>query len=116
MLLVCSYVYRTIVSKEMREYCSESVRIIVQNPDVFLVGVTQSLFEGVIFVFVFIWTPTLNPANPPLGIVFACFMICYGQHFIQIPTPQLENITRNVIVLHYWTILSCISYLILLFC
>lgn len=69
----------------------------------FLLGVIQSLFEGAMFIFVFMWTPALeaahaqsvlaagdasaaaalNGAQPafkgevlPHGIVFACFMAC----------------------------------------
>lgn len=39
-------------------------------------GIVQSLFESVMYTFVFIWTPTLEPLKPPLGIVFSCFMLC----------------------------------------
>merc|ERR1711955_196055 len=42
-----------------------------------LLGTMQSLFESVMYIFVFMWTPILDPGYPPLGIVFACFMICY---------------------------------------
>ena len=27
------------------------------------------------YIFVFLWTPVLMPAEPPLGMVFACFMV-----------------------------------------
>ena len=27
------------------------------------------------YIFVFLWTPVLMPASPPLGMVFACFMV-----------------------------------------
>ena len=27
------------------------------------------------YIFVFLWTPILSPADPPLGMVFACFMV-----------------------------------------
>lgn len=56
--------------------CFESLRLIVTKPKILLVGVVTSLFESVMFVFVFLWTPVLDPANPPLGIVFSCFMAC----------------------------------------
>jgi MFS family permease len=56
--------------------CLESLRLIVTNSKILLIGVVTSLFESVMFVFVFLWTPVLDPAGPPLGIVFSCFMAC----------------------------------------
>ena len=56
--------------------CLESLRLIVTNPKILLIGAVTSLFESVMFVFVFLWTPVLDPAQPPLGIVFSCFMAC----------------------------------------
>ncbi|XP_037230698.1 molybdate-anion transporter, partial [Falco rusticolus] len=41
---------------------------------VFLLGTVQMLFESVVFVFIFLWTPLLQPHGAPLGIVFAAFM------------------------------------------
>ena len=66
-----------------------------------LLGVIQSLFEGAMFIFVFMWTPALEAAHAvsvaaagadasltpadkaafseealPHGMVFACFMAC----------------------------------------
>ena len=56
--------------------CLESLRLIVTNSKILLIGAVTSLFESVMFVFVFLWTPVLDPAHPPLGIVFSCFMAC----------------------------------------
>jgi hypothetical protein len=56
--------------------CLESLRLIATNPKILLIGAVTSLFESVMFVFVFLWTPVLDPAQPPLGIVFSCFMAC----------------------------------------
>ncbi|XP_028394006.1 molybdate-anion transporter-like [Dendronephthya gigantea] len=56
--------------------CLESLRLIVTNSKILLIGIVTSLFESVMFVFVFLWTPVLDPAKPPLGIVFSCFMAC----------------------------------------
>lgn len=65
------------VAKE-RKACGEGLKEIVQNVDLFLVGIIQSLFESVVFVFVFIWTPALGIVHDiPLGIVFASFMVCF---------------------------------------
>lgn len=64
------------VTKE-RKACGEGLKAIVQNVDLFLIGTIQSLFESVVFVFVFIWTPALYVPAFPLGIVFASFMVCF---------------------------------------
>jgi len=52
------------------------LRTILQHEVVALLGLIQSLFESVMYMFVFLWTPILDPSNPPLGMVFSCFMVC----------------------------------------
>ena len=47
---------------------------------IWLVGIAQSLFEGSMYTFVFMWTPQLDETNPtgeklPYGTVFAIFMV-----------------------------------------
>ena len=58
--------------------CVESLRYIVTNNRVMLIGTVTSLFESAMYIFVFLWTPVLDRAHhyPPLGIVFSCFMLC----------------------------------------
>ena len=69
---------RTITQESVTKSCSEGLKTIVQNLDLFLIGIIQSLFESVLFVFVFIWTPALDVFHDiPLGIAFASFMVCY---------------------------------------
>ncbi|KAJ8897610.1 hypothetical protein PR048_002959 [Dryococelus australis] len=46
------------------------------NSSLLLLGIIQSLLESVMYIFVFLWTPILEPMRPPLGIVFSCFMVC----------------------------------------
>eukprot|EP00918_Siedleckia_nematoides_P104693 GHVU01228544.1.p1 GENE.GHVU01228544.1~~GHVU01228544.1.p1 ORF type:complete len:450 (+),score=0.49 GHVU01228544.1:98-1447(+) len=61
-----------------------SFRHIVTDPRVCLLGIIMSLFESVMYIFVFLWTPILDPirmvqyadSKPSLGIVFSCFMVC----------------------------------------
>ncbi|KAL1140390.1 hypothetical protein AAG570_000322 [Ranatra chinensis] len=38
-------------------------------------GIIQSVFEAVMYTFIFSWTPILTNLKPPLGIVFSLFMI-----------------------------------------
>lgn len=61
-----------------QSFCS-SFWIIRTEKKVFLLGITQSLFEGVMYTFVLLWTPALSRAfvdtSIPHGIVFSSFMI-----------------------------------------
>lgn len=47
------------------------------DPRVGLLGAMQSLFEGSMYTFVFLWTPALSPNGQhlPHGMIFACFMV-----------------------------------------
>ena len=69
---------QTVSMKEFRKASSEGLKTIVQNISIFLIGTIQSLFESVLFVFVFLWTPALDVYHDlPLGIAFASFMTCF---------------------------------------
>jgi len=58
----------------------DAIRLIRSDSQVMLLGASQGLFEGAMFTFVFMWTPSLEDAAPgqdiPHGIIFAAFMIC----------------------------------------
>ena len=49
-----------------------------RDPKVFVLGLIQSAFESSMYIFVFMWTPKLEPFFPdlPHGQVFGCFMAC----------------------------------------
>ena len=57
------------------------VRLILDTDPILLVlGLTQTIFEGSMYLFVFIWVPTLqesslDSASLPLGYIFSAFMI-----------------------------------------
>jgi len=58
----------------------QGIAVIQQNPKVALLGLIQSCFESSMYLFVFMWTPTLEAVIPsgevlPHGLVFACFMV-----------------------------------------
>ena len=63
---------------KMLQPCFESLRHIVMDSRVMLIGTVTSLFESTMFIFVFLWTPVLDRSHqePPLGLVFSCFMLC----------------------------------------
>ncbi|AWP09698.1 putative major facilitator superfamily domain-containing protein 5-like [Scophthalmus maximus] len=52
----------------------EGLRCLLSDRRVMLLGGVQALFESVLYIFVFLWTPVLDPHGPPLGIVFSCLM------------------------------------------
>ena len=50
------------------------------DPILLVLGLTQTIFEGSMYLFVFIWVPTLqessfSPASLPLGYIFSAFMV-----------------------------------------
>jgi len=53
---------------------SQGLSTIIQNQDLLHMGLVQALYESVLCLFVFLWTPVLDHHNPPLGVVFAAFM------------------------------------------
>ncbi|KAB7496100.1 Molybdate-anion transporter [Armadillidium nasatum] len=60
----------------VRHSCMEGLRTILFKEPILYLGIVQSLFEANMYIFVFQWTPILDASHPPLGMVFACFMIC----------------------------------------
>ena len=57
-------------------------RQVLADPAVLLIGLVQSLFEGAMYSFVFMWSPALMQGadaradKPPFGQIFATFMVC----------------------------------------
>lgn len=59
----------------MAASCADGLRTILNDRKIFLLGGIQTMVESCMYIFVFLWTPVLMPAHPPLGMVFACFMV-----------------------------------------
>jgi MFS family permease len=55
-----------------------ALSLIVSDPRLVLVGMTQTAFEGSMHIFIFMWTPLLTQYSekPPHGLIFAIFMMC----------------------------------------
>jgi len=62
-----------------------SVSVLMNDRKVALLGVVQSLFEASMYIFVFLWTPMLEPYFSETektgefglhGVIFASFMVC----------------------------------------
>jgi len=56
----------------------EGARMILANQNILKVGTIQGLIESSMFIFVYLWTPTLSNGHIkiPLGKIFASFMMC----------------------------------------
>ena len=58
--------------------------VTLRNRDILLCGIISSLFEGSMYIFVFMWTPILKTLagnagtsiDLPFGLIFATFMVC----------------------------------------
>ncbi|CAB1330114.1 unnamed protein product [Coregonus sp. 'balchen'] len=48
--------------------CQEGLRCLLSDRRVMLLGGVQALFESVLYIFIFLWTPVLDHYGPPLGI------------------------------------------------
>lgn len=66
-------------SNEVASSC-KGVDCLRSEPQVLLLGLSTSLFEGVVYTVVFCWVPTVQAAlgadHLPSGLVFSCFMLC----------------------------------------
>lgn len=61
----------------LQEQAVKAGKAIIADPKIAMLGAMQSLFEGSMYTFVFLWTPALSPHGEiiPHGMIFACFMV-----------------------------------------
>eukprot|EP00546_Thalassionema_frauenfeldii_P002182 CAMPEP_0178934284 /NCGR_PEP_ID=MMETSP0786-20121207/23777_1 /TAXON_ID=186022 /ORGANISM="Thalassionema frauenfeldii, Strain CCMP 1798" /LENGTH=293 /DNA_ID=CAMNT_0020612049 /DNA_START=529 /DNA_END=1410 /DNA_ORIENTATION=- len=99
----------TISSKEEEHGESEGVRstwygglknaviTTIRSRDILLCGIVSSLFEGSMYIFVFMWTPALKALSgdtpPPLGLIFSAFMVACmaGSSLFSIFSTRLQD-------------------------
>lgn len=67
------------------------------DKNMWVLGLSQSLFLGAMYIFVSLWTPTLDISNPhlPYGLVFATFMVMISIGsgiFKSIQTEKIEKL------------------------
>lgn len=80
----------------------EAAKRIWNTKSILYLGIAQSLFEGAMYTFVFMWTPTLEAGGLtiPHGIIFASFMVCcsIGGTLFEVLTHHMavEHLMRNV--------------------
>ncbi|XP_025422560.1 molybdate-anion transporter-like isoform X1 [Sipha flava] len=99
-------------SKSASTSVKTAVMLWITNKNIFTLSVVQSLYEGVMYLFIFIWTPALDILTPPLGLVFSSFMLALmiGSKLYSI---LLENNSLDSKkLLHLSTFLASFSFLI----
>ncbi|KAJ8459536.1 hypothetical protein OPV22_032462 [Ensete ventricosum] len=64
-------------SKDLITQFKGAAAVIASDEKIALLGAIQSLFEGSMYTFVFLWTPALSPNDEdiPHGFIFATFML-----------------------------------------
>jgi len=92
-------------SNSTSDSIKNAVLLVIRNRPILLLGLVQSLFEGAMYSFVFMWSPALTTPDEddlPFGIIFASFMIsCMigSQAFgYLISLYQPEYILRSVFI------------------
>jgi MFS family permease len=99
-------------------------RVIFDPADrsVLFVGISQSLFEGGMYTFVFNWVPALRAAasggdlDMPQGLVFSCMMICVTmggllfEIFVGVDSPRAMKMSAHRFALNIF-IVATLSFL-----
>jgi hypothetical protein len=77
----------------------------VLDTNLIVLGLTQALFSGAMYVFVFLWTPALGSISAPYGLIFSIFMV-----MISIGTNIFNSvfITHEYIVFASFAMFECI--------
>ena len=81
----------------------------LKKPEVLCIGIIESIFQGVLTIFLFAWQPLLEssintPINP--GFIFTCFVICLilGAGLFEIFTIYIKSNYYKLIIY----ILGCV--------
>jgi len=81
----------------------DGIKALLADPKLLLCGTVQSLFEGSMYTFVFMWTPALEEAGLavgmkkiPHGLIFAIFMVCCMIGSMLVKEFESRNITPSV--------------------
>ncbi|KAI9110784.1 hypothetical protein K1719_018222 [Acacia pycnantha] len=80
---------------------------IASDEKIALLGAIQSLFEGSMYTFVFLWTPALSPNEEeiPHGFIFATFMLSsmlgssLASRLMAHPSPRVESYMQIVFLI-----------------
>ncbi|KAJ7965295.1 Molybdate-anion transporter, Major facilitator superfamily domain protein [Quillaja saponaria] len=93
-------------SKDLLTQFRGAAVAIASDEKIALLGAIQSLFEGSMYTFVFLWTPALSPNDEdiPHGFIFATFMLAsmlgssLASRLMAHPSPRVESYMQIVFV------------------
>jgi len=74
----------TLESSKWYAGLKNALNVTLRSRDILLCGIVSSIFEGSMYIFVFMWTPSLREAyendgrdaDLPFGVIFSTFMVC----------------------------------------
>lgn len=92
-MYLCLKTWENDSQKITQSKLSGSIKI---DKNMWVLGLSQSLFLGAMYTFVFLWTPTLDISNKnvPYGLVFATFMvmISIGSGIFKVISSRVEKL------------------------
>ncbi|XWS38171.1 hypothetical protein CRYUN_Cryun19dG0107200 [Craigia yunnanensis] len=91
-------------SKDLLTQFRGAAAAIATDEKITFLGAIQSLFEGSMYTFVFLWTPALSPNDEdiPHGFIFATFMLSsmlgssIASRLLAHPSPKVESYMQIV--------------------
>lgn len=99
--------------KSLIELIGVTLSYIKQNPIVLYLGLSQAIFEGAVYTFVFMWVPVLltvnlESASLPTGLIFSSFMLAMaiGGLVSDLLLSVVSATQKNI------SLLSLVTYLI----
>lgn len=94
--------------------------VTIRNTDILLCGIISSLFEGSMYIFVFMWTPALTQVSDragkgglPFGVIFSTFMVCCmaGSSLFSISMDKLPGERLAVFIFGAGSLaMACIAF------
>eukprot|EP01038_Epipyxis_sp_PR26KG_P004946 gene4946-6919_t len=100
-------------SMQMITSLKESFQLIYKHPSILCLGLSQSIFEGAVYTFVFMWVPSLLAVNQvdgvssslPTGLVFSSFMLAmtFGGMLFGLIVPIFPGGAEGLCVFVYIT-------------
>ncbi|KAG7572146.1 MFS transporter superfamily [Arabidopsis suecica] len=94
-------------NKDLLTQFKDAASAIASDEKIALLGAIQSLFEGSMYTFVFLWTPALSPNEEdiPHGFIFATFMLAsmlgssIASRLLAHSSPKVESYMQIVFVI-----------------
>ena len=74
-LICCARLWSPDQPTESNEAGGFQRGLAAMDRNLWTLGMTQSLFLGSMYTFVFLWTPALESPNTPYGLIFSIFMV-----------------------------------------